>query len=55
MKNSIHIIDLAQTVEFIKNALVQVHKKASGKLLVVSTKNKASEQVSVEKKQVNIL
>ena len=25
-KNSIHIIDLTQTVEFIKNALVQVHK-----------------------------
>ena len=25
-KNSIHIIDLTQTVEFLKNALVQVHK-----------------------------
>ena len=25
-KNSIHIIDLTQTVDFIKNALVQVHK-----------------------------
>ena len=25
-KNSIHIIDLTQTVEFIKNALVKVHK-----------------------------
>ena len=47
-KNSIHIIDLTQTVEFIKNALVQVHKTISsgGKLLVVSTKKQASEQVS---------
>ena len=47
-KNSIHIIDLTQTVEFIKNALVQVHKVISsgGKLLVVSTKKQASEQIS---------
>ena len=47
-KNSIHIIDLTQTVEFLKNALVQVHKTISsgGKLLVVSTKKQASEQVS---------
>ena len=47
-KNSIHIIDLTQTVDFIKNALVQVHKVISsgGKLLVVSTKKQASEQVS---------
>ena len=28
-KNSIHIIDLTQTVEFLKNALVQVHKTIS--------------------------
>ena len=47
-KNSIHIIDLTQTVEFLKNALVQVHKVISsgGKLLVVSTKKQASEQIS---------
>ena len=47
-KNSIHIIDLTQTVEFIKNALVEVHKVISsgGKILVVSTKKQASEQVS---------
>ena len=47
-KNSIHIIDLTQTVEFIKSALVQVHKVISsgGKLLVVSTKKQASEQIS---------
>ena len=47
-KNSIHIIDLTQTLEFIKNSLVQVHKiiSSGGKLLVVSTKKQASEQVS---------
>ena len=55
-KNSIHIIDLTQTVEFIKNALIQVHKTISsgGKILIVSTKKQASEQVSelaVETKQ----
>ena len=47
-KNSIHIIDLTQTVEFLKNALVQIHKVISsgGKILIVSTKKQASEQVS---------
>ncbi len=47
-KNSIHIIDLTQTVEFLKNALEQVHKTISGggKILIVSTKKQASEQVS---------
>ncbi len=47
-KNSIHIIDLTQTIEFLKNALVQVHKTISsgGKVLVVSTKKQATEQVS---------
>ncbi len=47
-KNSIHIIDLTQTVDFIKNALMQVHKVISngGKLLLVSTKKQASEQIS---------
>ena len=40
-KNSIHIIDLTQTVEFIKNALVQVHKTISsgGKLLETAKEN----------------
>ena len=54
-KNSIHIIDLTQTVEFLKNALVQVHKVISsgGKLLVVSTKKQASEQVSELAKETN--
>jgi len=47
-KNSIHIIDLTQTVEFLENALTQVHKTISsgGKILIVSTKKQASEQVS---------
>ena len=47
-KNSIHIIDLTQTVEFMRNALVVVHKTISsgGKILIVSTKKQASEQVS---------
>ena len=47
-KNSIHIIDLTQTVEFFKNALTEVHKIISGggKILIVSTKKQASEQVS---------
>jgi small subunit ribosomal protein S2 len=54
-KNSIHIIDLTQTVEFLKNALVQVHKTIAngGKLLIVSTKKQASEQVSELAKETN--
>ena len=54
-KNSIHIIDLTQTVDFLKNALVQVHKTISsgGKLLIVSTKKQASEQVSELAKETN--
>ena len=47
-KNSIHIIDLTQTVNFLKNALVEVHKciASGGKILIVSTKKQASEQIS---------
>ena len=54
-KNSIHIIDLTQTVEFIKSALDQVHKVISngGKILVVSTKKQASEQISELAKETN--
>ena len=54
-KNSIHIIDLTQTVEFLKNALVQVHKVISngGKILIVSTKKQASEQISELAKETN--
>ncbi len=54
-KNSIHIIDLTQTVDFLKNALVQLHKviASGGKLLVVSTKKQASEQISELAKDTN--
>ena len=47
-KNSIHIIDLTQTVTFLKNALSEIHKCVSkgGKILLVSTKKQASEQIS---------
>jgi len=47
-KNSIHIIDLTQTVVFFQNALNEIHKCISngGKILIVSTKKQASEQVS---------
>ncbi len=47
-KNSIHIIDLTQTVVFLKTALSAIHKciSSGGKILIVSTKKQASEQVS---------
>ncbi len=46
-KNSIHIIDLTQTVVMIKNAMKEVHKCISlgGKILIVSTKKQAAETV----------
>ncbi len=52
-KNSIHIIDLTQTVVFLKSALAEIHKCISkgGKILIVSTKKQASEQVSVLAKE----
>ena len=54
-KNSIHIIDLTQTVNFFKNALTALHKTISsgGKVLIVSTKKQASEQVSELAKETN--
>jgi small subunit ribosomal protein S2 len=47
-KNSIHIIDLTQTVVFLKNALTEVYKciSSGGKILIVSTKKQASEQIA---------
>ena len=47
-KNSIHIIDLTQTVVFFKNALTEIHKciSSGGKILIVSTKKQASEQIT---------
>ena len=46
-KNSIHIIDLTQTVVLIKNAMKEVHKciSSGGKILIVSTKKQAAETV----------
>ena len=54
-KNSIHIIDLTQTVNFLKNALSELHKEiaSGGKVLIVSTKKQASEQVSTLAKETN--
>ena len=47
-KNSIHIIDLTQTVVYFKSALTEVSKCISGggKILIVSTKKQASEQIT---------
>ncbi len=46
-KNSIHILDLTQTVVLIKKAMAEIHKciSAGGKILIVSTKKQASETV----------
>jgi len=47
-KDSIHIIDLVQTMEMINSALFQIHKciAGGGKILFVSTKKQATETVS---------
>ena len=47
-KNSIHIIDLTQTVVYFKNALTEVYKciSSGGKILIISTKKQASEQIT---------
>tara|TARA_B100000674_G_C37882134_1_gene934848 strand:+ start:570 stop:1367 length:798 start_codon:yes stop_codon:yes gene_type:complete len=46
-KNSIHIIDLTQTVVLIKKAMKEVHKciSSGGKILIVSTKKQAAETI----------
>ena len=46
-KNSIHIIDLVQTLELTKAALQEIHKciSSGGKILFVSTKKQASDTV----------
>jgi len=43
-KNSIHIIDLVQTLEMVNRALLEIHKciTSGGKILFVSTKKQAS-------------
>jgi small subunit ribosomal protein S2 len=54
-KNSIHIIDLTQTVVYFKNALTEIYKCVSGggKILIVSTKKLASEQITNLAKETN--
>jgi len=54
-KNSIHIIDLTQTVVYFKNALTEVYKciSSGGKILIVSTKKQASEQIANLAKETN--
>ena len=47
-KNSIHIIDLVQTLEMINLSLLEIHKciASGGKMLFVSTKKQATETIS---------
>jgi len=47
-KNSIHIIDLVQTLELVNAALVEIHKciASGGKILFVSTKKQAAGSVA---------
>ena len=47
-KDSIHIIDLVQTLEMTNVALQEIHKCVSsgGKILFVSTKKQAAETIS---------
>ena len=47
-KNSIHIIDLVQTLEMFNSALYEIHKciSSGGKILFVSTKKQATETIS---------
>ena len=47
-KNSIHIIDLVQTIDLLKGALKEIHQcvATGGKILFVSTKKQASETVT---------
>ena len=47
-KNSIHIIDLVQTMEMMNSALNQIHKciALGGKMVFVSTKKQAAESIS---------
>ena len=47
-KDSIHIIDLVQTLEMINSALVEIHKSISsgGRILFVSTKKQAADSIA---------
>jgi small subunit ribosomal protein S2 len=54
-KNSIHIIDLTKTVVYFKTALAEVYKciSSGGKILIVSTKKQAAEQITNLAKETN--
>ena len=54
-KNSVHIIDLSQTLELLNKALLEMHKCSSnrGKILFVSTKKQASELIADVAKETN--
>jgi len=54
-RDSIHIIDLTQTLELIKVALQKVHETISGngKILFVSTKKQASEAIAEVAKETD--
>ena len=47
-KNSIHIIDLVQTIDLLKGALKEIHQciASGGKILFVSTKKQASDEIA---------
>ena len=54
-KNSIHIIDLVQTLELINVALQQIHTciSSGGKILFVSTKKQAAESIAILAKETS--
>ena len=54
-RDSIHIIDLTQTLELIKVALEKVYSTISsgGKILFISTKKQASEAIAELAKETN--
>jgi len=54
-KDSIHIIDLVQTLEMTDSALQEIHNciTSGGKILFVSTKKQASDSVSILAKDTN--
>ena len=54
-KDSIHIIDLVQTLEMTNMALQEIHKciSAGGKILFVSTKKQATETISMLAKETS--
>ena len=54
-KNSIHIIDLVQTLEMTNAALLEMHKciSSGGKILFVSTKKQATETISALAKETS--